>query len=80
MSYIHSRIIRNFKHSTSGVAAIEFALIAPVFLLILFAVIEFGLYFVKTEMVERTVSHVDSSLQLNPTGTDIADIVNSASN
>jgi Flp pilus assembly protein TadG len=47
---------KRFTRDTRGIAILEFALILPVFLLLLCAVIEFGWYFIRYEAVNRAVS------------------------
>lgn len=44
---------RQFRRERSGTAAVEFALIAPVFLLLLFAIIEVGLFFFAQQVMEQ---------------------------
>jgi Flp pilus assembly protein TadG len=56
---------RCLRHDRSGIAIIEFALILPVLLLLLLGVLEFGVYFVKSQFVQRTVSGIANSVQLN---------------
>lgn len=49
--------IRNFWKQTSGVAAIEFAIIAPILILFTFGIIEFGrAFFFKQNLVAATDS------------------------
>jgi Flp pilus assembly protein TadG len=49
-----------------GIAAIEFAILLPIFLVITLGAIEFGMYFVKDEIVNSTVSSVSLALERNP--------------
>ena len=51
----------------SGVIAIEFALLVPVFFLLVFAIISFGYVFVIYEAEGRAVSSVASTIQVYPT-------------
>ncbi len=44
--------IRRFRHNRRGSAAVEFALIAPVFFALLFAIIETGLLFFAGQVLE----------------------------
>jgi|GEM_PF-3601362 len=49
-----------------GVAAIEFAVIAPIMIVLALAAIEFGNYFVKREIVSSAISNVSQTLQRDP--------------
>lgn len=60
------RITRRFTSSTSGAAAIELALLLPVFLLFTLGVIEFGYYFVKAEIANSAISTVSQTIQRDP--------------
>jgi Flp pilus assembly protein TadG len=51
---------------TKGIAAIEFALLLPIFLIICLGVIEFGMYFVKDEIANSTVSTITLTLERDP--------------
>lgn len=48
-----ARRSRSFTADRAGVAAIEFAIMAPVFLLILFAITSYGLYFAASHSVQQ---------------------------
>ena len=48
---------RCFSKDTFGVAAIEMAIILPLLLAIIVGVLEFGLYFTKSSVVERAVNN-----------------------
>ena len=54
----------------SGAAVIEFALILPVLLLILLGVLEFGLWFLRDQVVQRTTTTAASAIQQDPTNPD----------
>lgn len=56
---------KNVLSNESGLAAVEFALIAPLFLLLLFAMTEFGLYMMQRQIADRTVDRVASAIQRN---------------
>ena len=63
------RIFRSkFLKDNSGVAAIEFALILPVFIALMFGVIEFGIYLVKEQLVTNAVNTSSIAIQQNPSG------------
>jgi Flp pilus assembly protein TadG len=50
----------------NGTSAIEFAIFLPIFVMFLLGVMEFGLYFVKSEITSNAVSTVSQTLQRNP--------------
>lgn len=52
--------------NNEGVVAIEAAFIIPLIMLAMFVVIEFGLYFMKEQIVIRTVNIAAHALQTNP--------------
>ena len=54
------------KPSESGAAIIEFALISPILILILMGIIEYGLYFQKSQILQRAVSTTATAIQINP--------------
>jgi Flp pilus assembly protein TadG len=56
----------NIFKNDKGVAAIEMAIVLPILLLIIAAVIEFGLYFFKSQIAARTVSTAAIAIQMNP--------------
>lgn len=58
--------LRKILPSQSGIAALEFALIAPVFILMIAAVIDFGWYFTRSYIVQRSLSTISAKAQLNP--------------
>jgi Flp pilus assembly protein TadG len=45
-------ILRKFRHSRNGSAAVEFALVAPVFFALLFAIIEVAIFFFASQVLE----------------------------
>jgi hypothetical protein len=49
-------IVRRFARAREGVSAIEFAVIAPVFLLLLFGITEFGLIMLVNNIMENATS------------------------
>ena len=54
-------ILRRFRRNRSGTAAVEFALVAPIFFAVLFAIIELALVFFASQMLE-TVTQDTSRL------------------
>jgi Flp pilus assembly protein TadG len=50
-----------------GMVIAEFAFMLPVFLILTLGVIEFGMYFVKTEIAGRAISTISLALQRDPT-------------
>ncbi len=76
LHFFYSRFLRR----NDGSAIIEFALVAPIFFLLFFGVIEFGLYTYHQIAVERIAAEVartasigkigDSGCPASPTGTD----------
>jgi Flp pilus assembly pilin Flp len=59
------------KQNQSGIAAIEFALMAPLLMAILLGVLEFGVYFTKSSVVSRAVSNISTAIQMSPTATNL---------
>jgi Flp pilus assembly protein TadG len=57
---------RSFSSDNRAVAAIEMAIILPLLLVIIMAVLEFGLYFLKEQAASRAVSTASISLQQRP--------------
>ncbi|HVV40357.1 MAG TPA: TadE/TadG family type IV pilus assembly protein [Nitrobacter sp.] len=49
------RLIRRFRNSRGGSAAVEFALVAPLFFALLFAIIETSLVFFASQSLETTL-------------------------
>ncbi len=49
-------ILRRFWRAHEGVSAVEFAMLAPVFLLLLFGIIEFSLIMLVTNIMENATS------------------------
>ena len=47
-----TNILRRFRRNRSGTAAVEFALVAPIFLGVLFAIIELALVFFASQILE----------------------------
>jgi Flp pilus assembly protein TadG len=67
------RIVRRFSGNERGVTAIEFAMTAPIFFLLLFGVIEGSLQFFAGQMLESSVDEVGRKIrtgQLNNTMTE----------
>jgi Flp pilus assembly protein TadG len=54
-------ILRRFRRNRKGTAAVEFALVAPIFFAVLFAIIELALVFFASQMLE-TVTQDTSRL------------------
>ncbi len=48
-----SRRVREFVHARGGVSAIEFAIVAPVFILLLVGILAYGLYFGLVHSVQQ---------------------------
>ena len=46
------RLLRRFRRSNRGAAALEFALVAPVFFALLFAILETGIMFLADQLLE----------------------------
>lgn len=53
MSHLSAYFLRRFLQDRRGVAAIEFAMLAPVFLLILFGMTAYGVYFGASHSVQQ---------------------------
>jgi Flp pilus assembly protein TadG len=53
---IYPRPDRHFYRNRSGVAAVEFAIVAPVFLLLLAGIITFGLYFAAATALQHVAN------------------------
>ena len=47
-----ARLLRRFRRNRSGVTAVEFALVAPVFFALLFAIIEVAIMFFASQVLE----------------------------
>ena len=62
---------KTFRSDNSGVAIIEFALILPVLLLIVLGTVEYGTYFMRQQVVQRTMTTTASSIQLDPSDTTL---------
>lgn len=65
-----SRLYRN----NEGLAAIEFAFIAPILIILLTAIIDFGLYYLRAQTINRAVANISSALALNPLDESIAQL------
>lgn len=54
MQFIGKKFVRNQRprHSERGVAAVEFAIILPIFLLVLFGIVEFGGMMYDQQIIE----------------------------
>ena len=55
--------IKSLRKNNKGVVAIEMAIVLPILILIIAAVLEFGLYFLKSQAASRAVSTASISLQ-----------------
>ena len=64
---------QNFLKNNKGVAIIEMAIILPVLLVLTFATIEFGNYFIRQMLVQRAVSTVATYVQTAYPNVTIAD-------
>lgn len=58
--------MKGFLKSSAGNSAISFAIVLPVLLLIILAVIEFGLYFIKDQTALNGIGAVSNILESNP--------------
>lgn len=58
--------MKKFTYNQQGNAAIEFAIIIPLLLAFVFAVIEFGAYFVKDQITLNALASISGSLQQAP--------------
>ena len=58
--------MRKFRRDERGLSAIEAAILLPIFILIVMAIIEFGIYFVKYQIASRAVSTIADTIQKNP--------------
>lgn len=56
-----------FYDDNHGVGAIEFAILLPIFLILSLGVMEFGMYFVKDEIINSTISTISQTIQRDPT-------------
>lgn len=63
MLHIAKRISARFIKNSAGASGIEFAVILPLFILLSLGAIEFGLYFVKSEISNTAVSSISQSIQ-----------------
>ncbi|MEJ0009617.1 MAG: TadE/TadG family type IV pilus assembly protein [Alphaproteobacteria bacterium] len=54
MVFAPAGFLRRFRHSPAGAALIEFALVAPLLLALLFGAVEFGRYVLITQKVEKS--------------------------
>src|ERR1700674_1936102 len=59
------RIFRRFRRNRRGSAAVEFALVAPVFFALLFAIIETGIMFFANQVLESITQNAARQV---PTG------------
>jgi len=59
-------IARKLWHDTRGAGIIEAAIILPIFVLLMFGIIEYGYYLVRSEMLARSVSTVALAIQNDP--------------
>jgi Flp pilus assembly protein TadG len=66
MTYTKHKCNNALLPDNKGAAAIEYAILLPMFVILSLAVIEFGMYFVKSEMTNSAVSTVSQTIQRNP--------------
>ena len=69
-----NRNLKSFPASQSGVAAIEMAIILPLFLLLLISVIQFGIYFLKSEALSHSMITTTTALEKDVNTTDLHNI------
>lgn len=62
--------IRSYLKSKSGVAAVEFALVAPIFFALVFSLFETGWLLTKTALIDNAVSEISRTIY---TGNAISD-------
>lgn len=64
----HSKITdrKNFFSANDGVAAIEAAFVLPLLLAVLFGGIEFGMYFLKSNLNNNNMSAASRAVQNDP--------------
>lgn len=55
-----------FLKDCRAIAAIEFAIILPFIVALLFAMTEFGLYYTKEQVISRAVNNTSNAIQSNP--------------
>lgn len=63
---MHTRL--TLRTSASGAAGIEFALLAPLMLVLMLGALELGIYFVRYESVQRSINNTTAAIQ-NAQGT-----------
>jgi Flp pilus assembly pilin Flp len=71
MAMASRAVLRRFRHSQSGVTAIEFAIIAPVLMLLLMGIVEFALLMMVYNVMEGATS---ISSRLGKTGFSAAGV------
>lgn len=69
-NYIPGKISKPFIANNKGAAAIEYAIMLPIFLIMSLVAIEFGMYFVKDEITTSAVSSMSQAIQRDPTLTN----------
>lgn len=62
-----SNIIKSFIRAKRGVAAIEFAIILPILILLLVGAMEFGIHLLAGQTAQRSIDNITDSIQKNPT-------------
>lgn len=65
------RCLRRFRRARRGATLIEFAILAPLFLLLLLGIMDFTLLMTKWVMAENAINSVSRQAIVNPTGTDM---------
>ncbi|HEU5047490.1 MAG TPA: TadE/TadG family type IV pilus assembly protein [Rickettsiales bacterium] len=67
-TFFFSRLFR--KIGNQGSVAVEYAILLPAFIVLSLAVIEFGMYFVKSEITSSAVSSLAQAIQRDPSLTN----------
>ncbi len=63
---LNKRCFSDFRNAQKGIAAIEMAFILPILMLFLFGVIEYGAYFLKSQMNSNNVAAAAAAVIADP--------------
>lgn len=77
MKILHSRF-SSFRNAHDGATMIEFAILMPVFILLVVAVMEYGLYFLKSLSASRALGAGAQALMVDPQDPRNQAIINAA--